>query len=468
MQNKSVATKVITGLMVTSMSIYTSVAVYAADVGNSSSITSIISDTGVSSGVPTPPPDDGGTNPPGGGEDTSVTSGPAKYLLSGQTITLTNQEIAATDINESIVKVADSGNLTLTNSRLTKIGDTSADGSSNFYGLNAGVLATAGSKIILKDASVNTSASGANAVFATGEGAHIEVSNVAIKTTKDSSRGLDATLGGTVIGKNVNISTEGAHCGGLATDRGGGSVSVSNSSVSTAGEGSPGIYSTGAISATDSSFKATGSEAAAIEGRNSITLTNCSLSGALKHGVMIYQSFSGDAEVGKGTFTMTGGSLKAEVGPLFYSTNTDAVINIKGVALENPSGKLLKVSADRWGTTGSNGANVDFTADSEQLKGDITCDSISTIAATLKNNTTLKGSINADNTAKSVTLSLDSTSTWNVAGTSYIGKLVDGNTTLANIKDNGNTIYYDSSANSWLNGKTHILTDGGSLVPINN
>lgn len=468
MQNKSVASKVVTGLMVTSISIYTSVVVYAADVGNNSSITSIISDTGVSSGVPSPPPDGGGTNPPGGGEDTSITSGSAEYLLSGQTITLANQEISATDINESIVKVTDGGNLTLTNSRLTKAGDTSADGSSNFYGLNAGVLATTGSKIILKDASINTSASGANAVFATGEGAYIEVSNVAIKTTKDSSRGLDATLGGTIIGKNINISTVGAHCGGLATDRGGGTVSVTNSSVSTAGEGSPGIYSTGAISATDSSFKATGSEAAAIEGRNSITLTNCSLSGALKHGVMIYQSFSGDAEVGKGTFTMNGGSLKAAVGPLFYSTNTDAVINIKGVELENPSGKLLTVSADRWGTTGSNGANVDFTADSEQLKGDITCDSISTIAATLKNNTTLKGNINTDNTAKSVTLSLDSTSTWNVTGTSYIGKLVDDNATLANIKDNGNIIYYDSSANSWLNGKTHTLKDGGSLVPISN
>lgn len=468
MRNKRIASKVITGLMLASMTISTSSVVYAADTVNRSLTTSTILDAGVSSGVPTPPPDGGGTNPPPDGEDTSVTSGLAEYLLSGQTVTLANQQISATDINESIVKVTDGGNLTLTNSKLTKTGDSSADGSSNFYGLNAGVLATAGSKITLKDTYINTSASGANALFATGEGAYIEVSNVAIKTTKDSSRGLDATLGGTVIGKNVNISTEGAHCGGLATDRGGGTVSVSNSSVSTAGEGSPGIYSTGAISATNSSFKATGSEAAAIEGRNSITLTNCSLSGDLKHGVMIYQSFSGDAEVGKGTFTMTGGSLKAAVGPLFYSTNTDAVIDIKDVALENPSGKLLIASADRWGTTGLNGANIDFTADSEQLKGDITCDSISTIIATLKNGTTLKGSINADNTAKSVVLSLDSTSSWNVTGTSYLAKLTDSDTTLTNIKDNGNTIYYDSSANSWLNGKTYTLTDGGSLIPINN
>jgi hypothetical protein len=46
--------------------------------------------------------------------------------------------------------------------------------------------------------------------------------------------------------------------------------------------------------------------------------------------------------------------------------------------------------------------------------------------------------------------------------------LTDGDTTLANIHDNGNTIYYDSSAsaNSWLGGKTYTLSDGGKLTPI--
>jgi len=56
-----------------------------------------------------------------------------------------------------------------------------------------------------------------------------------------------------------------------------------------------------------------------------------------------------------------------------------------------------------------------------------------------------------------------------VLGTSYITCLTDSDTTLANIKDNVNTIYYDSSAsaNSWLNSETHTLTGGGKLVPIN-
>jgi hypothetical protein len=111
---------------------------------------------------------------------------------------------------------------------------------------------------------------------------------------------------------------------------------------------------------------------------------------------------------------------------------------------------------------------VTFTADGETLAGDVTCDSISSITVTLQNSTILTGSINTDNTASSVALALDATSTWEVTGTSYLTSLTDDDSTLANIHDNGNTIYYDSSAsaNSWLGGKTYTLTDGGKLTPM--
>lgn len=45
-----------------------------------------------------------------------------------------------------------------------------------------------------------------------------------INTTKNSSRGLDATYNGTIIAKDVNITTNGTHCAALANDRGEGTV----------------------------------------------------------------------------------------------------------------------------------------------------------------------------------------------------------------------------------------------------
>ncbi|AKB30957.1 hypothetical protein MSSIH_0267 [Methanosarcina siciliae HI350] len=183
---------------------------------------------------------------------------------------------------------------------------------------------------------------------------------------------------------------------------------------------------------------------------------------------MLYQSFSGDAEVGTSVFEMNGGSLTTSIGPLFYITNTDSEIKLNGAELNATSGILLSASADRWGDTGSNGGIVTLTAEDELLNGDVTCDNISSVTVILQNGTSLTGVINEENAGGSVALTLDSTSTWNVTGTSYLKSLIDEDTTLSNIKDNGYTIYYDSNenTNNWLGGETYTLTDGGKLIPL--
>ncbi len=390
------------------------------------------------------------------------------YTQSGGTETSSNQAFTASNTDENGIKVTNGGTFTLSNSTVTKTGDTSSNDNSDFYGLNAGVLAESGSAIELTNCTVTTNANGANGVFATGSGSSVTLSNVTINTSADGSRGVDATQTGNITCTDVNITTFGQHCAAIATDRGNGNITVTGGIMNTAGDGSPGIYSTGNITVSDSIITATGSEAAVIEGKNSISLTNVTISGEKKCGAMLYQSFSGDAEVGTSSFTMNGGSLNASVGPLFYITNTESIIELKDANLSSASGTLLTASTDRWGNTGSNGGVVTFKAENETLNGNITCDNISSVTAILQNNTTLTGAINANNTASSMNLTLDSTSTWNVTGTSYLTSFTDEDSTLSNIKDNGNTIYYDSnsSTNSWLEGKTYTLTDGGQLTPV--
>lgn len=392
----------------------------------------------------------------------------AAYAQNGGTGARSNQDFTATNTDENGIKVTNSGTLNISDSTVTKTGNTSSNDNSDFYGLNAGVLAEAGSAIGLTNCTVTTNANGANGVFSTGSGSSVTLSNVTIKTSADGSRGVDATQTGNITCMNVNITTAGQHCAAIATDRGNGNITVVGGTMNTSGEGSPGIYSTGNITASDSVIKATGSEAAVIEGKNSISLTNVTISGEKKCGAMLYQSFSGDAEVGTSSFTMNSGSLKAAVGPLFYITNTQSIIDLKDANLSAASGTLLTASADKWGNTGSSGGFVTFKAENETLNGSITCDNISSVTAILQNSTTLTGAINANNTAKSMNLTLDSTSNWNVTGTSYLTNFTDEDSTLSNIKDNGNTIYYDSSSstNSWLEGKTYTLTDGGQLTPV--
>ncbi|MCE5214751.1 MAG: hypothetical protein LLF83_08550 [Methanobacterium sp.] len=382
-------------------------------------------------------------------------------------ITESGKTYSSTEADQCAIVVNGSGSLSIDQATVNKLGGAvSNDEESNFYGLNAAILVKNSSQIKVTNSKIKTSVNGANAIFATGNNSSAKIENVEIITTADSSRGLDATYGGTIFAKNIKINTSGAHCAALATDRGGGYVTVINGLLVTGGEGSPGIYSTGNITANDTTSTANGSEAAAIEGKNSINLTNCNITGSKKYGVFIYQSTSGDAAEGTGTFTMTGGSITAKTGPLFYSTNTLAVINLENVKLTG-TGTLLKASTDNWGNSGSNGANVTLNTKNQELNGNIEIDSISSLLLNLMAKSKLIATINTNNSAKSVTLKLSADSTWNVTGNSYITVISDEDTTLANIIDNGFTIYYDksNSANDWLGGKTINLKGGGKLTP---
>ncbi len=397
-----------------------------------------------------------------------TTEGPAVYSQTGGTAAKANQTITTSDKATSGVKVTDGGTLILSDSQVTTSGNTTGMEDSSFYGLNAGVLALAGSKIAMTNSSIATRGTGANGAFAVGAGSVVELSKVKIDCVASGAHGVDATIAGTVICTDVDITTTGnGAAAAISTDRGGGTITFTRGSAATSGTRSPGIYSTGSITVSDAKVTATGSEVIVIEGKNSVTLTNTTLSCLRQCGAMLYQSFSGDAGIGTSILTMTGGALTAAEGPLFYITNTTAVIELKGDAkLGAASGVLIHAAAGRWGNTGSNGGRLAFQAEGETLVGDITCDDISTISAVLQNKTTLKGAINPQGTAKALALTLDATSVWEVTGTSYLTSLADQDATLANIHDHGHTIYYDSKAdaNQWLGGKTYPLPGGGKLT----
>lgn len=341
------------------------------------------------------------------------------------TASLASKTLTSEKSDESVVRVIKGGNLTAEDLVIKKVGgDTSSGEESNFYGLNAAFAAESGTSSDLKNSSVFTSADGANAVFAFGKDAKINIYNVKIETQQNSSRGLDATYGGMITAKDIIISTAGAHCAALATDRGEGTVAVVNCSATTRGEGSPGIYSTGTISADNSSFYASGSEAAVIEGKNSIHLSRCMLTGLKKCGIMLYQSFSGDAGVGTSVLTMKDSKLKAAEGPLFYSTNTQTEVSLENDTLIGNAGVLLRAEGNqRWGQQGKNGAQVTLNSKNQVLNGTVSADSISSVNLNFEQGTIFTGAINSDNKAKQVNLTLAKGCKWVMTSDSYIQTL---------------------------------------------
>ena len=103
------------------------------------------------------------------------TTGTGAYSQSGGTVTKSNQTITVSKEDESAVEITNSGVFTLTDSTVSKSGDTSSVDDSSFYGLNAAILAESGSEITLSNVAITTTGFGANGVFATGEGSTIDL-----------------------------------------------------------------------------------------------------------------------------------------------------------------------------------------------------------------------------------------------------------------------------------------------------
>lgn len=399
-----------------------------------------------------------GSMPPGGFQET-VVQGTAATTLTEDGI-IYGKTFTSTKSDENALRV-DGAAVTLDTPTVDKAaGNTSDPGNGDFYGMNAGLLATNGATVNIKNANIRTNAQGGNGTFSYGKGTTINIRDSVINTYKDNSGGIQTTGGGTTNAQNLKVITRGNSAAAIRSDRGGGNVKVDGGYYESQGYNSPAIYSTADIRAKNAVLRAENSEALVIEGKNSIALENTDVTGNMSrtkssakdinvHNVMIYQSMSGDAEVGTAKFSMTGGSLTGYAGDLFYITNTDAKVVLDNVKLINHdrSGNLFTISGNNaqhgWGTAGKNGATADITCKNETMCGNIVVDDISTMTLRLTEGTKFTGTVNVvENEAKgtpaanNAVVIVDEGSTWKLTGNCKISTLENHGT----IDFNGYTI----------------------------
>ena len=402
----------------------------------------------------------GGNGAPGGfGGSQEVTQGDAATTISEDS-SVSDETYTSSGDDENALRV-DGATVTLDGITVDKSsGSSSNTENGDFYGMNAALLATDGADVTISGATVTSSAQNGNGVFSYGEGTTVTISDSTITTTADNSGGIQTTGGATTNASNLTVDTSGNSAAAIRSDRGGGTVNVTGGTYTSNGYNSPAVYSTATISVSDATLTANNSEALVIEGQNSITLDNCDVSGNMSdtegtssdenvHNVMIYQSMSGDAEVGTSSFTMNGGTLTSNNGDMFYVTNTHCTIDLSGVTLTNndTDAYLLNVTGNSashgWGSAGSNGAQVEFTADDQTLEGNIIVDSISTLDLTLSGSSTFTGTVNIVDNADGGTavddnavVTVEEGSTWTLTGDCTVTSLTNNGT----IDFNGYTI----------------------------
>ena len=381
--------------------------------------------------------------------------------------TLKSGSYSSKSADENVVLATGDIKAALSGLTITKTGDSDGGDNSNFYGTNSGIIAKDGASLTLKNLKVTTKASGANGVFSYGgsattdneggDGTTVTISDSKITTTGDNAGGIMTTGGGIMNASDLTIKTAGTSSAAIRSDRGGGTVNVDGGTYTTTGAGSPAIYSTADITASSAKLIAKASEGIVIEGKNSVTINDCELTddnttlngqSTTYKNIFLYQSMSGDAADGQAEFTATNSDITTNKGDTLYVTNTTASINLKNNTITNndSEGNFLRAQTDSWGSSGSNGGNVTLTMTKQKASGNIVIDSISTLDMTMKSGSSYTGTINGDNSAKSIKLTLDKKSRIKLTGDSYVTSLDDADTDYSNIDFNGYTLYVNGTA----------------------
>ena len=358
--------------------------------------------------------------------------------------------------NESALLVT-GGLVALDAPTINKTGSASGD-DADFYGINAAALATSGATLNISGGTITTDGTHANAVFSYGTGTTINIAETTITTKSDTSGGIMVTGGGTLTADNLTIDTSGRSSAAIRSDRGGGTINVTGGTYVTHGIGSPAVYSTANINVKDASLISTSSEGVVIEGKNSVTLeqviltdTNNQLNGQSEtyKNIFIYQSMSGDATEGTGTFSAKNSTITTNQGDHFFITNTTATINLEHTDFiqNDQSGSFLRAATGKWGTSGQNGGQVTVNAKNQEITGDFNIDAASSLTLNLEASY-VRAAFLGDG-AKTLNISKDSIMV--LTADSHLTELTNFASDNSNIYANGHKLYVGSTEVTNLN-----------------
>ena len=404
-------------------------------------------------------------NQNGGQNNSSITYSSQNEITDNTEINEGN--FSSTDKDENTIMINGDVDVNISNVTVNKTGNSDGGDNTSFYGINSAILAKSGANVTLKNITVTTDATGANGVFSYGgsattnnsnsDGTTVIISDSKIITKQDNSGGIMTTGGGIMNAYNLDIETSGTSSAAIRTDRGGGTVTVDGGTYKTTGQGSPTIYSTANITVSNAMLTSEASEGIVIEGKNSVTINNSTLidtnnklngQSTTYKNIFLYQSMSGDAANGNSIFNATNSKITTNNGDTFYITNTSSTINLTNNEIINndSTGNFLRAQADSWGTNGSNGGDVTVNMTNQKALGNIVIDKISTLVLNMNENSYFEGTINGDNSAKSIKLNLDSTSKIKLTEDSYVTEFTNSDLTNSNIDFNGYKLYVNGTS----------------------
>ncbi len=325
---------------------------------------------------------------------------------------------------------------------VTKIGDGTEESEVNAD--NAAISVKNGAQAAISDAEIETNGTYAYGLGSVGSGTTVEISGSTIFTSAPYSDGIRAFSGSSAAASKLEITTHGDYSPALHADGEQSELTADGGRYSAYGILSPAVESSGSLTVSDAELSAIVSPAVIIDGPHDVTLVNCTVTGdhtrtaadihpstylTYQRGsnyvdineyqaVLFYQT-SGDADGKSASFTMNGGTLNCKYGAVFRAYSS-VDLNLNDVVINPYDSNLLTASQG----AGSSGANVNFTAENQQLNGNFTISSGSTMNLTLKDGTVFNGAINPNSSyGGEVYADLEGDAQWTLTSDSYLSGL---------------------------------------------
>lgn len=369
-------------------------------------------------------------------------------IIDGSEESLMNETIESTQPNHSVICNQNGGTVTINKNTLHKSGDTN-----NEDGKNA-VVFTTGSSFTKIDQSDLQSTSKGSSGIAASEKAMVYANDSSILTSNDSANGLEAVSSGQIIANKMDITTQGNQSAAVNVKQNDGSISLTNSILSTDGNDAPLLHANGTIEADNVSGNASHSKIAEVEGGHHLSIYNSQLSSTnnhllqnelIKNGIRI-QCVQDSSTKEKARIDVCNSILSTMIdeGSMFYvdGQDTNIVLNKSLLSFDCDHVDLLHVS---------NG-NVKLTGSEETMVGNITVESHAKVDMYLLDGSSYTGSTSCEEQG-TLNMNISSDSSWIVSSDCKVnclniesgGEIIDADGNLVTITQQGKSIISGTS-----------------------
>lgn len=369
-------------------------------------------------------------------------------IIDGSEESLMNETIESTQPNHSVICNQNGGTVTLDQNTLVKSGD-----SINTDGTNSIVYTTGSSFTKIGQSDLQSTSKGSSGIVA-NEKAMVYANDSTIMTSNDSSNGLEAVSSGQIIANQMDITTQGNQSAAVNVKQNDGSISLTNSILSTDGNDAPLLHANGTIEADNVSGNASHSKIAEVEGGQHLSIYNSQLSSTnnhllqnelIKNGIRI-QCVQDSSTKEKARIDVCNSILSTMIdeGSMFYvdGQDTNIVLNKSLLSFDCDHVDLLHVS---------NG-NVKLTGSEETMVGNITVESHAKVDMYLLDGSSYTGSTSCEEQG-TLNMNISSDSSWIVSSDCKVnclniesgGEIIDADGNLVTITQQGKPIISGTS-----------------------